>query len=184
MKKALVIVLHLLVAANSAQAAEAVPGAIYRWVDPKGVIHYSDRPAPVADNPRTEKAVIKSDLAGGDNTGAFRQLANELKNGAQKQRDAVEAEKTAKEAAAQNVAREKACSSAKEAFRIFSAGGRIATVNEKGEKAVLEDAEIQSKTAEASKAVEEACAPPKPAPAAPAAPAAPTAPTGTTPRVN
>lgn len=164
-----------LVLATGVHAADAVPNAVYKWTDVKGVIHYSDRPALSAEKARDERAIGKNDLAAGENPLAQKALANDLRGIAEQRRVASEAEQRAREQGLSNESRAKACLSAQEAMRVYASGGRISTVNESGEKAFLSDAEIQAKQAQASKAVEDACSPLKAAAAPPPVVQAPAA---------
>jgi hypothetical protein len=148
----------------SSFAADAPRGAIYRWIDAKGVVHYGDRPAPMSDAAKSEAVLNKSDLGGsGEDLAAQRQLAVGLRDDAQKGREAQEKAAAAKAAADKDEERKKVCASVKESVRTLSAGGRVATVNDKGERIILGEEDIQVKLNEANKAVEEACNPPKPA---------------------
>jgi len=134
-------------------------GSIYRWVDAKGGVHYGDKPAPSIDNPKSESAIDKADLNVGDNPEAQKKLANDIRNSAQKKREAGEAEVAAKELASKDLERQKACTAAKSVVKTYSDGGRIASVNEKGERIVLDDKEVSTKRDEAIKAMDEICAP-------------------------
>lgn len=139
--------------------AQVKAGSIYRWVDAKGVVHYGDKPAQSRDNPKSESAIDKGDLNYGDNVDAQKKLANDVRSSAQQKREAGEADVAAKESAAKEAERLKSCATAKEVVRTYVAGGRIASVNEKGEKIVMDEQELGSKKEAATKAMEEACAP-------------------------
>lgn len=146
----------------SSFAADAPRGAIYRWIDAKGVVHYGDRPAPMSDGAKSESVMNKSDLGSStEDLAAQRQLALGLRDDAQKGREAQEKAAAAKAAAEKDEERKKVCASVQESVRTLTAGGRVATVNEKGEKVILGDEDIQQKLKEANKAVEEYCNPPK-----------------------
>ena len=152
-------------------------GPIYSWIDSKGMTHYSDKPAKAGDGVRAERALDGANLDGPDRLAAGRKLANDVRDGAQKSKAVVDTAKASEVEALRRVAQEKACSAAREAVRILETGGRISTVRENGERAMLDEAEVASRAAEARKVADDACAPPKPqvpapAPAPTAAPSA------------
>lgn len=154
-------------------------GPIYSWIDSKGMTHYSDKPAKTGDGVRAERALDGANLDGPDRLAAGRRLANDVRDGAQKSKAVVDTAKASEAEALRRVAQEKACSAAREAVRILETGGRISTVRENGERAMLDEAEVASRAAEARKVADDACAPPKPqvpAPAPAPAPAAASAP--------
>jgi hypothetical protein len=76
----------------------------------------------------------------------------------QKARDKVkESGKKAEETAARDKAVDERCESARGAYRVYADGGRIAKLNEKGEKVFLGDAEIDATREKAKAQMEEAC---------------------------
>lgn len=176
MKKSAVSLALGIALATAAYAGEVAPNSVYKWTDVKGVIHYSDRPAFVAEKARDERAIGKNDLAAGDNALAQKTLANDIKGVAEQKRAANDAEKNIQEQIAANDARKKACQNAQEVMRLYSSGSRVSAIGERGEKTFLSDADIQSKLAQATKVAEDVCSPAKPIAPPPAPAPAPVGP--------
>ena len=143
MKRALVMVLA--VAVGSAAEAQ-----LYKYTDPKtGKTVYSDQPPPDGDSKTlnlrgpsgpTTKSAVEQDKA----------LDKGRKEVADKAKKAGEDEKRA-------AAVEQRCAAAKTNYQIYADGGRISKMNEKGERELLTDEEIESKRESSRRDMEEAC---------------------------
>ena len=142
-----------------ALTCQAGDNSIYKWTDAKGVVHYGDRPAPPGEMVKSEQAIDKSQLTSGENLEAQKALATGARDNSQKQREQAGKEQSSKEAAEREAARAKTCQSAKDAQRTLQAGGRVAGVNEKGERYFLSDEDIAAKARDAQKAVDDNCSP-------------------------
>ncbi len=147
---------------------------IYKWKDKDGVTRYSDVPPPSNIKnesmgrkiPKAPAAAVVApvDAASAPTTG---------KDGSAAPKDAAPlskeeaAAKRAKEAEAQKKAdevkkaelkyRQESCAAARNNLRMYSAGGRLMTTDEKGERHYLGDDEISKGKAEAQQAVEKFC---------------------------
>ncbi len=76
---------------------------------------------------------------------------------AKKKSEKATQEKSASDKQAEQKMKEDNCQSAKANLRTYQVGGRISKVNENGEKAYLDDAEIKQKTQDAQKEVDKWC---------------------------
>lgn len=151
---------------------------IYKWKDKDGVTRYSDVPPP--SNIKNESmgrkipktpaaaAVAPADAGAAPATGKATG-----KDGAATPKDAAPLSKEeaaaqrAKEAEAQKKAdevkkaelkyRQESCAAARNNLRMYSAGGRLMTTDEKGERHYLGDDEISKGKAEAQEAVAKFC---------------------------
>jgi Domain of unknown function (DUF4124) len=155
---------------------------MYKWVDAKGEVHYSDLPPP--SNVKTETLQMPAEPAAAPaaapaaSTGkagvqknaavAGTQTNNEAKAGpkslaeqdqAFRKRQADAAKAQAEQARKEAQARKKAeyCKSAKAALANLEMGGRQVRVNDKGERVFLTDEEIAQATAQARKDAAAAC---------------------------
>ena len=134
--------------------------SVYKWVDAKGLVHYGDRPAPANEPSRSETALTSLQLGvTSSSSDAGKALAAGQKDVNQTSRETKEKDQAQKARAAREAEHERQCIGAKASLRTLEAGGRISSVNEKGERIILNDDEIASKKMEASKNVDDACAP-------------------------
>ena len=125
---------------------------LYKYVDKDGKTVYTDQPPPSAD----PKQVNIPSAAIGSQAPAksYVQQDKEL----QKARDkAKEGGKKAEETAERERAVEERCQSARSAYQHYAQGGRIAKINDKGERVFLGDAEIDATREKAKAQMEEAC---------------------------
>lgn len=159
---------------------------IYKWKDKDGKIRYSDVPPPsnthteslygkkiprptglapltpvegdatVAANKQknADKQKNMDEIAGGDKTG--KPLTKE-QEAAKRAKDAEE-KKTAEATKAEEVkVKQEQCRAAQDNLNNYTAGGRIAKVNEKGEREYLSDADIARAKGEAQANVDKYC---------------------------
>ena len=120
-------------------------GALNKWVDDEGNVHYSDQPPPanVKAQPLTIPAASRDEPA---------------------QKSAIERErewkKTKEEAAQQQetlLAKQKNCEGAQANLRTFESKGPLSTYNEKGESITMDDATRQKNIEEARKQISTFC---------------------------
>lgn len=140
---------------------------MYKWVDANGKVQYSDKPPP--SNIKTEKlrapppapaaaAAESKGSASKDAAKAGPKTAAEQEQAFRKrQLDATKAqgEEAQKQADARD--REENCKRAKAALANLQLGGRQARIDEKGERAFLDDKQIAQETAKAQQEAAAAC---------------------------
>lgn len=143
MKQALMLALALAVAT----AAEA---QLYKYTDPKtGKTVYSDQPPPGVD---TKTLDIRGP------SGPPTKSAVEQDKGLDKGRKEVaEKAKKSEEAEKRAAAAEARCKAARQNHEIYAQGGRISKMNDKGERELLTDEEIEAKRESSRREMEEAC---------------------------
>ena len=134
---------------------------VYKWVDAKGVTHYGDKPAGAGESSRQERVLDKAQLSAPDDVQAQQRLAKAGRDAAQAKRESADGAKAAAEAKDVASAKAKACEGAKESVRALASGGRVATVNAKGEREFLDEGQVASRLEQAKRAQEQACALPK-----------------------
>ena len=144
MLKPVLFALGLLVAGTAA--------AQYKWVDKNGKVQYGDTPPPGVNAsalrpPSPGAAADNAPLTNAEKDAEFRKRQMDGDPDRQKQ---VQSEQEAK------LKREN-CAQAKEAVRTLQAGGRVARVDEKGERYFLDDAQIAQETARARQAAQQWC---------------------------
>ena len=125
-------------------------GQLYKWVDKEGKVHYSDTP------PTTQDSKQLNVQAGGG-TGApppAAQKDKEAEKGRLDNKDtATKAEDDVKRAAYN----QDRCNRARGYLKTLNDGGRIVNYDAKGERQILDDAQIESEKGRAQKAVDESC---------------------------
>jgi hypothetical protein len=141
---------------------------LYKWVDANGKVQYSDKPPP--GNIKTEKlrepGPAASPPAAGDGKGGAKKdaakagpktLAEQEQAFKKRQLDAAKAEQ--EEGQKQAEAREKAenCRRAKAALTSLQIGGRQMRIDEKGQRAFLDDQQIAQEMAKAQQEATAAC---------------------------
>jgi hypothetical protein len=141
---------------------------LYKWVDANGKVQYSDKPPP--SNIKTEKlrepgpaasAPATSDGKSGAKKDAAKAspktLAEQEQAFKKRQLDAAKAQQ--EEGQKQAEAQEKAenCKRARTALTSLQIGGRQMRINEKGERAFLDDQQIAQEMAKAQQEVTAAC---------------------------
>jgi Domain of unknown function (DUF4124) len=143
----------ILIVACALALAPLASAQMYKYVDKDGKTVYTDQPPPDADS----KAMrVPSSAVGNAPTPGKTavQQDKELQKGREK---TAEAAKKADETAARARAEEERCNSAKAAYAQYQLGGRIAKLNDKGEKIFLGDDEIDAAREKARQQVEQYC---------------------------
>ncbi len=126
---------------------------VYRWVDAQGRVQYSDQaPSGVKAEKITSKSASGASAAAG--TKGYKEQDQDFRK-----RRVEEEEKAKKDATAeqQTKVKQQHCNQARAHLATLQAGGRIARVNEKGEREFLDDKNIEAASAEAKKAIAESC---------------------------
>jgi len=144
MRKALIFIGCLVFAGSAA--------AQYRWVDKDGRVQYGDTPptgasASALRPPPPAAAPDKAPLTNAEKDADFRK--RQLDDDGERQKQA-QSEQEAK------LKREN-CAQAKDAVRTLEAGGRVARVDEKGERHFLDEAQIGQEVARARQAAQQWC---------------------------
>lgn len=147
---------------------------IYKWKDKNGVTRYSDVPPPSNIKnesigkkiPKAPTAAAVAPAVNGSTPAANASGTATPKDAAPLSKEEAAA-KRAQEAEAQKKAdevkkaelkfRQESCAAARNNLRMYSAGGRIMTTDEKGERVYLGDDEISKGKADAQQAVEKFC---------------------------
>jgi Domain of unknown function (DUF4124) len=143
----------LLVLALALAAAPLASAQTYKYIDKDGKTVYSDQP-PV--NIDTKQLNIQSGSTTA--TPAPPKSAVERDKDLQKGRDEVrDRAKKADEVAKQAEAKEQACNAARSTYKTYADGGRIFKYDEKGERIVLGDQEIDDAREKSKRDMDEAC---------------------------
>ncbi|HET7765551.1 MAG TPA: DUF4124 domain-containing protein [Burkholderiales bacterium] len=145
-------------------AAAAAQAQVYKCLDANGRTVYRQDPCPASMKRETmSKPVIAPDAApsagaadkaakGGPKTPAEQEQAFR-----KRQQDATKAAKDAEQKTAQAQAKEANCTAAKQRLAQFEIGGRIAQIDDKGERYYMDDAQIESGKARAQADIARFC---------------------------
>ncbi len=141
---------------------------MYKWVDSNGKVQYSDKPPP--SNVKTEKlrepapaprATAASDAKGGEKKDAAkagpRTAAEQEQAFRKRQIDAAKAQEEEGQKQAESRNKAENCKRAKAALANLQLGGRQVRIDEKGERAFLDDQQIVQETAKAKQEADAAC---------------------------
>jgi hypothetical protein len=144
MRKALILITSLVFAGSAA--------AQYRWVDKNGRVQYGDTPPTGASasalRPSPPTATSdKAPLSNAEKEADFRKRQMDADGVRQKQ---ALTEREAKD-------KRENCAQAKDAVRTLEAGGRVARVDDKGERYFLDEAQIAQEAARARQAAQQWC---------------------------
>ena len=147
MPRATLPALALSLAAIFASSAQA---ALYKWTDAQGHVVYSDQPPPDVDS--------KQIRASTGTASSPEKTAVERDKEAQKGRkDAAEKAKKGEEDAQRNAQNEARCAALKSNYQMYVDGGRIQRTNDKGERELMSDAEIEAAREKTRREMDEAC---------------------------
>ena len=141
---------------------------MYKWVDADGKVRYSDTPPPT--NVKTEKLRIPAHAPnapaataakGGSSKEASKSAprtpAEQEQAFRKRQQEAAKEQEKQAQKESEAAGRADDCKRAKAALAGLEAGGRQATVNEKGERVFLDDQQIVQEKARARQAVTANC---------------------------
>jgi hypothetical protein len=141
---------RILVVACALAASTAAFGQLYKWVDKDGRVTYSDQPPPSVQSKQLN-------LSTGQPTAPARSALDRDKDLEKSRAEAKDKAKAAADAERKAELDRENCNRARAYLRTVEAGGRIATVDAKGEPILLDDQQIEAERAKAQKAVDEAC---------------------------
>lgn len=127
---------------------------MYKYVDKNGKTVYTDQPPPEAD-PKAMR--IPSSATGGSAPAPGKSAVAQDKDNQKGKEKAAEGAKKEEEKAAYAKAEAERCESAKAAYQQYAMGGRIAKLNDKGEKEFLGDAEIDAARERSRAQMEQLC---------------------------
>lgn len=140
-----------------ALAAPVLAQTLYKWVDKDGKTHYSDTP-PVGQESKAVGSASSGPAAAASAAPAPAKTAvardKELEKGRQ---DAREGAKKSADDAKLAAARDEQCARLRQSYQQFVDGGRIHKYNDKGERVLLDDAEIASERDKVRADMEDAC---------------------------
>lgn len=153
------IVRHIVFVSMMLSIVSVQAQTLYRWVDDKGRVHYTDRPPEKKQAVAQEERLDKEKIAPRENLQAQKALANKLKEQSAAKREQEEALKRAEQRAERERIRERDCNLAQESVRQLSSGQRLAVVGERGERQVLDEKSVQARLAIAKEQEIKACAP-------------------------
>jgi len=145
---------RLIILAFAAALAPAAVAQLYKYVDKDGKTVYSDTPPTNADS----KQINVPGSRPTDAPPAAAKSAVERDKDLEKGRKAVaEKQKKSDEEAARVAQNELRCTQLKGNFEMYSQGGKIQKTNDKGEREIMSDAEIDSARERTRREMEEAC---------------------------
>ena len=126
-------------------------GALTKWVDAEGKVHYSDEPPP--DDVQKKALSVPHDPAGTPQK-TFVEREAELKKAQKAEEEA--ARKAAKQQE-EALAKQKNCTGAKANLKTFESNAPLSTYNDKGESVIMGDATRKQNIEEARKQISTFC---------------------------
>jgi hypothetical protein len=146
-------------------AALPVWGAVYKWVDESGKVHYSDQPPPTqgakkAETIRTPKPAPATPAAApGSEAGkaAPKSAAEQEMEFRKRRMEATEAEAKRQKEAQESEEKRRNCAQARNRVAALEGGGRAARYGPDGELQYLSDEEIARELGDARKIADSWC---------------------------
>jgi biotin carboxylase len=144
---------RILIAAMMCALAAPAAAQLYKWVDKDGKTHYSDTPPPNQDTKQ-----LKASSGATTETPAPPKSAvardKELEKGRQESREAA---KKSDDAARLAASRDEQCQRMRNQYQQLVDGGRIHKYNDKGERIILDDAQLEKEREKTRADMEDAC---------------------------
>jgi len=140
------LIITLAIASLFAPAAFA---QLYKYVDKEGRTVYSDQPPAGIDSKQ-----VNAPSASTAGPKSFLERDKELEKARTKARDDAKKTETAEKTAA---AQDERCKQATDRHRALAEGGRIWKYDDKGERTVMDDEEIETEREKARRLMDEAC---------------------------
>ena len=130
---------------------------VYRWVDPQGRVHYSDRP----DVEGAERVAVASRRSDPEAIAQRSGAENAQRAQADQQATQQQREQTTSQAVKKDVtkSRETQCKDAKEQYRVAIESQKLYRVGKDGERQYLTSAEIDEARMNARRTMDEICGP-------------------------
>lgn len=125
-------------------------GALNKWVDAEGNVHYSD--VPPAPDVKTQ--TLTPPPSTGPAPKSYIEREAEFKKVQKAREEAAKKEEQEQKDAAEQ---QKNCDKSKSSLRTLQSSARISSLNDKGEKIIMDDATRQQQIEEARKLVEQWC---------------------------
>jgi hypothetical protein len=143
---------RIVILACALALAPVVSAQMYKYIDKDGKTVYTDQPPVSADSKSVN--IPSSAIGGPAPAKTYVERDKELQKGRDK---AKEGDKKSAEASTRAREDEERCQVARTALQHYSEGGRISKYNEKGERVLLGDSEIDAERAKAQRQVEQDC---------------------------
>jgi len=131
-------------------ATPAAMAQLYKWVDKDGRTIYSDQPPPSQQSKQLN-------LSTGQPAAAPRSALDRDKELEKARQAAKDKSQAAEKADLKAEIERENCRRAKANLNSLNGEGRVAKWNEKGERVILDDAQLAAERANAQKAIDEAC---------------------------
>jgi molecular chaperone GrpE (heat shock protein) len=147
---------RLIILALVAFVAPAAIAQLYKYVDKDGKTVYSDTPPANTDSKQINVPVSRPPAppAGTAAPKSAVELDKDLEKG---RKSAADKQKKADEEAARVAQNELRCTQLKGNYEMYSQGGKIQTTNDKGERELMSDADIESARERTRREMDEAC---------------------------
>ena len=143
---------RIIVAAVFCAIAPLAGAQLYKYIDKDGKTVYSDQPPANVDSKQVN--VPSAATPGSAPAKNALERDKELEKSREKSREvAKKSEQAARDADLQ----QERCTNATTRYRSFQEGGRISSFNEKGERVMLGDEEIEAEREKSRRQMEEAC---------------------------
>ena len=146
---------RLIILAFAAALAPAALAQLYKYVDKDGKTVYSDTPPASADSKQINVPVSRPTDA--PPAAAPKSAVERDKDLEKGRKSAADKQKKSDEEAARLAQNELRCTQLKSNYETYSQGGRIQKTNDKGEREIMSDAEIDSARERTRREMEEAC---------------------------
>ncbi|HQZ44723.1 MAG TPA: DUF4124 domain-containing protein [Usitatibacteraceae bacterium] len=141
---------RILVLAIALSVSTGALAQLYKWVDKDGRVTYSDQPPPAQESKQLNIGTGQPAPPRTSSVERDKELEKSRLEAKEKAKVAENVEKKAQ-------LEEENCNRAKAYLRTVTDGGRIATYDEKGERVLLDDKQIEAERVKAQKAVDESC---------------------------
>lgn len=135
----------------------AASAEVYRWVDPQGGVHYSDRP----ESEKAELIGIASRRSDPTVIAQRTEADRERRQQVTTQQQRQQSDQAAANAVQRDVtaSRSEQCKKAQDQYRVAIESQRLYRVGKDGEREYLNDAELSEARINAKKAVDDLCKP-------------------------
>jgi hypothetical protein len=143
---------RIIVAAVLCAIAPLAGAQLYKYVDKDGKTVYTDQPPPTVDGKQIN--VPSSATPGSTPSKSALERDKELEKSREKAREAA---KKSDQTARDTALKQERCTNATTRYRAFQEGGRISKFDEKGERVMMNDQEIETEREKSRQQMEEAC---------------------------
>lgn len=145
---------RFIILAFAAALAPAALAQLYKYVDKDGKTVYSDTPPANTDSKQINVPVSRPTDAPPAAPKSAVERDKDLEKG---RKSAADKQKKSDEEAARVAQNELRCTQLKGNYEMYSQGGKIQKTNDKGEREIMSDAEIDSARERTRREMEEAC---------------------------